>query len=97
MTAEQKASMYMLERKENKTCSDYRLLVEWKDLQIKELQEEVNACKFAMAMSEKVEKQLREQIEKMKKCAICVDRHIWCVDCRNKSKFRLDVEIKDEN
>ena len=40
---------------------------------------------------------LEKQIEKMKKCAICVDRHIWCVDCVNKSKFRLDVEIKDEN
>ena len=37
----------------------------------KELQEEIKACKFAMAMSEKVEKQLREQIEKMKNCNNC--------------------------
>ena len=37
----------------------------------KELQEEINACKFAMTMSEKVEKQLREQIKKMKNCANC--------------------------
>jgi len=33
--------------------------------------DELKACKFAMAMSEKVEKQLREQIEKMKCCYNC--------------------------
>ena len=34
-------------------------------------QDELQACKYAMAMSEKVEKQLREQIEKMKCCENC--------------------------
>ena len=43
----------------------------YKNNKIKELQEEIKACKFAMAMSEKVEKQLREQIEKMKRCGNC--------------------------
>ena len=46
MTAEQRASMYMLEKKENKTCSDYKLLDEWKDLQIKELLELIEKMKM---------------------------------------------------
>lgn len=36
-----------------------------------ELKADNDARKFAMAMSEKVEKQLREQIKKMKCCANC--------------------------
>ena len=36
-----------------------------------ELKADNDARKFAMAMSEKVEKQLREQIEKMKCCGNC--------------------------
>ena len=36
-----------------------------------ELKADNDARKFAMAMSEKVEKQLREQIEKMKCCYNC--------------------------
>ena len=50
---------------ENKLANvSYQL--EGREVELKELQEELSACKFAMAMSEKVEKQLREQIEKMK-------------------------------
>ena len=36
-----------------------------------ELKADNDARKFAMSMSEKVEKQLREQIEKMKNCGNC--------------------------
>ena len=48
----------------------------------KELQEEIKACKFAMTMSEKVEKQLREQIEKMKCCANCKHSRTDYEHCR---------------
>lgn len=40
-------------------------------------------------------KELEEQVEKMKKCAICIDRNISCIDCVNKNKFRLDLHIED--
>ena len=33
--------------------------------------------------------------KKMKKCAICINRNISCIDCVNKSKFRLDLHIED--
>lgn len=63
----------------------------------KELEEENNKLLDVINNQDVKIADLEKQIEKMKKCAICVDRHIWCVDCVNKSKFRLDVEIKDEN
>ena len=57
------------------------LAIEGRDVKIKELEEENaelkadnDARKFAMAMSEKVEKQLREQIEKMKRHCNCKHR-----------------------
>ena len=62
----------------------------------KELQEEINACKFAMAMSEKVEKQLREQIEKMKCCFNCY-RFDTCSlqrPCRNYGDWKLKEQQK---
>ena len=43
--------------------------------------EELEARKFAIAMSEKVEKQLREQIEKMKCCENC--KHYSASCCCN--------------
>ena len=66
-----------------------------------ELKADNDARKFAMAMSEKVEKQLREQIEKMKCCANCkhkkneVDRcellmySLNACLCKNKDKWEL--------
>lgn len=55
---------------------------------VKELQADNDARKFAMAMSEKVEKQLREQIEKMKCCKNC--KYRYC----GRSSISID---KDEN
>ena len=61
---------------ENKLANvSYQL--EGREVELKELQEELSACKFAMAMSEKVEKQLREQIEKMKCIENCATYEEW--------------------
>ena len=64
--------------------------------ELKELKADNDARKFAMTMSEKVEKQLREQIEKMKCCQNCKNCayagfEIICrtYDCINNSKWEL--------
>lgn len=54
---------------------------------VKELQADNDARKFAMAMSEKVEKQLREQIEKMKCCANCCN---WYKGMRDENNYPCD-------
>ena len=51
-----------------------------------ELKADNDARKFAMAMSEKVEKQLREQIEKMKCCYNCDNWHWKHKKCEKKLK-----------
>ena len=64
---------------------------------LKNLKEKLNTCKFAMIMSENVEKQLKEQIEKMKCCENCKhsyneEQYIttdYCNDCFDFNKWEL--------
>ena len=71
----------------------YEMIITKKDADIillekenAELKEDNDARKFAMAMSEKVEKQLREQIEKMKCCYNCDNWHWKHKKCEKKLK-----------
>jgi len=57
-----------------------------------DLTDELQACKYAMTMSEKVEKQLREQIEKMKCCSNC--NGIDVIGMRAK-KCKICIRSKD--
>ena len=53
------------------TCDVIRRVYEVMSKETEELKNDIEARKFAMAMSGKVEKQLRTQIEKMKCCENC--------------------------
>ena len=65
------------------------------------LKEDLQAKTFAMVMSEKVEKQLRAQIEKMKICGNCKHQYVKtlsaytddsdepCCSCKDHSKWEL--------
>ena len=81
---------------ESISCYESELIK--RDKLIEELKDDNKACKFAMAMSEKVEKQLREQIEKMKCCDNCKHPY-WnaeteaeetiCDNCVNNNNWEL--------
>ena len=81
------------ERLEVREIIDRELLKKNDELeaQIEKMKDDNKACKFAMAMSEKVEKQLREQIEKMKCCDNCTHSYDDCemLPCRNMSHWKL--------
>lgn len=75
-----------LEKVDDKTAYE-NLLVKYA-----ELKADNDARKFAMTMSEKGEKQLREQIEKMKCCGNCSHRRYW----GNELGCKLDLDKQFE-
>ena len=93
-----------LENKITDIKANCDLAIEGRDIKIMELEKENaelkadnDARKFAMAMSEKVEKQLREQIEKMKCCYNCSKWNDGECEESPKSKTFFCADFKCDN
>lgn len=103
MTKEQKASMYMLEEKKDKTLSDYKLLEEWKDKRIAELEEKVANLEYLLEGRDNEIDELEEKISILLSCKNCPENKgglICQKEYENKclaQKIQYIKELLEEN